>query len=124
MAKRQFKDKYKPPKGYIPIPVIVIDSEAYIKLKPAIRALLIDIARNAWPYSKRNGHLVYTAAQAKKRMGISKNSFTKYITELIQSGFLELTEEQYSYTLGKAREYQITFYPTSTREPKNTFLNI
>lgn len=108
---KQFKHKG----GFIMIPKIVFESEAYKDLSPIARCILFEIKNLFLP--SRNGRIVLSQKQVMERTGVkSTQTITKYFKQLETNGFIERCYEG-DWTIGKAREWRITFESCDGREP-------
>lgn len=97
----------------------LLNSPAYLDLKPAPRALLIEFLRIYRP--SRNGQLTIDTATAQHRINSSEKVTDRAFYELAEHGFIKLTKH-HSWTTKKGREWAITFHPVNDHEPTNDYL--
>ena len=105
--------KYK--QGVIGFPREVIRSDAFLKLKPAAKALMM-ILQDVWRPHEPNVH--FSVRRAGDRLNVSKNSAAVAFKELLQAGFIVCAEES-DWLNGKARVWRLTWVPIKGKEPTN-----
>lgn len=98
----------------------LLESPAYIDLKPPARALLIEFLRIHRP--SRNGSLSISTRHATYRLNVSEPTALKAFEELASHGFIRLTNNE-SWMERKAREWSLTMLPVGNHEPRNDWMN-
>jgi len=101
-------------KGFNRMCRVMFDSPAYRDLSLAARALLDEFTHIYRP--ERNGALSISTKNAARQLNCNERTAIKAFQELIEHGFLMLTEGHY-WQQRKAREWRLTFEPCNNREP-------
>ncbi|MBT3990524.1 MAG: hypothetical protein HOE97_08400 [Rhodospirillaceae bacterium] len=115
MSKKIGGSKFKRQSNHIRIHYEWFDSPAYRSLSLTARCLLNEFLYVYRP--SRNGHLVVSVETAAKRLNKSEETCRNAYYELMETGFLVLSEEA-RYINGRAREFRLTIYPSNNgREP-------
>ncbi len=97
----------------------LLDSAAYLDLKPPARALLIEFLRIHRP--SRNGRLSISTREATDRLNVSEPTAMKAFSELAEHGFIRLTSDE-SWQERKAREWELTMLQVNNHEPRNDWM--
>jgi hypothetical protein len=98
----------------------VLNSPAYLDLKPPARALLFEFLLIYRP--DRNGALSITTRRATERLNITEPPVLKAFDELAAHGFIRLINHE-NWMERKAREWELTICPCNGREPRNDWRN-
>lgn len=101
-------------KGFNRMCRVMFDSPAYRDLSLSARVLLDEFMHLYRP--DRNGTLSISTKNAAKRLNCAEKTAMKAFPELVEHGFLALTEGHY-WQQRKAREWRLTFEPCHGREP-------
>lgn len=101
------------------MPRRVFKSDEYVLLSVTARSLLDELQSLHMP--GRNGRIVFSNDNAKKRLRKSESTITKAYKELQDKGFIILCED-YNYVAGKAREWRLTYEPYRGREPTDDWM--
>ena len=97
----------------------LLNSAAYLDLKPPARALLIEFGRIYRP--SRNGRLSISTRDATTRLNVTEPVALKAFADLASHGFIRLKNHE-SWAERKAREWELTMYGVDGREPANDWL--
>ena len=97
----------------------ILNSPAYLDLKPPARALLIEFLRIHRP--TRNGRLSISTREATERLNVTEPVALRAFEELAEHGFLRLTNLE-SWQERKAREWELTMLSVNNREPRNDWM--
>lgn len=97
----------------------LLDSPAYLDLKPPARALLIEFLRIYRP--NRNGRLSISTRDAVTRLNVSEPTAIKAFEELATHGFIRLKNHE-NWMERKAREWELTMLQVNNREPSNDWM--
>ena len=97
----------------------VLNSAAYLDLRPPARALLIEFCRIHRP--SRNGRLSISTREATTRLNVTEPVALKAFADLASHGFIRLKNLE-SWTERKAREWELTMFSVDGREPANDWL--
>ena len=98
----------------------LLNSAAYLDLKPPARALLIEFGRIYRP--SRNGRLSISTREATTRLNVTEPVALKAFADLASHGFIRLKNLE-SWTERKAREWELTMFSVDGREPANDWLS-
>lgn len=98
----------------------LLESPAYLDLKPPARALLIEFLRIHRP--SRNGRLSISTRDAAERVNTTEPTVLKAFEELATHGFIRLTNHE-NWMERKAREWSLTMLPVGNHEPRNDWMN-
>jgi len=113
--------QHKRPNGYIHKWEQILSSPAYRDLKPAARCLLEEFQRIYRP--GRNGKLSISTKRAAELINISEPTASKAFYELVEHGFLVLTEG-HLWQERRAREWRLTFeLGANNREPTDEWMD-
>lgn len=96
-----------------------IESPAYRDLSSTARSLLIEFLNIYRP--GRNVSLVISTRQASDRLSVSENTGIKAFHELVEHGFLCLTNHD-NWTQRKAREFELTVREMKDNTPKDNWM--
>lgn len=105
---------------YVQIYDDVLNSPAYLDLKPPARALLIEFCRIHRP--SRNGALSISTREAVDRLNVTEPVALRAFAELTEHGFIRLTNHE-NWQERKAREWELTICACNGREPRNDWRN-
>jgi hypothetical protein len=94
------------------------NSSAFRDLTPVAVCLLLEFLNVYYP--SRNGRLSISTRDASKKIGVSENTCIKAFHDLVEHGFLILTNH-HNWTQGKAREFELTVKPLEGRVAKNSW---
>ena len=119
MAKKPYS-KGGSTESHIRITDDVLNSPAYLDLKPTARALLIEFVRICRP--DRNGALSISTRAATERLNVTEPTAMKAFEELAEHGFIRLTNNE-SWMERKAREWELSIKGVRNREPTNYWRN-
>ncbi|KFG94408.1 hypothetical protein GQ56_0126495 [Burkholderia paludis] len=72
--------------GFVPIPWMVLDSQAYLDLSHPAKALLLEIARQF--HGDDNGRMIVTIAHLKPRGWTSNDTIQRAKQELLDAGLI------------------------------------
>ena len=97
----------------------VLNSSAYLDLKPPARALLIEFHRIYRP--SRNGRLSISIREAEKRLRITEPVVLKAFEDLAEHGFIRLINHE-NWQERLAREWELTMLPVNNHEPRNDWM--
>lgn len=97
----------------------ILNSPAYLDLKPPARALLIEFLRIHRP--TRNGRLSISTRDATERLNVTEPVAMRAFEDLASHGFLRLTRLE-SWQERKAREWELTMLSVNNREPRNDWM--
>jgi hypothetical protein len=97
----------------------LLDSPAYLDLKPPARALLIEFLRIYRPF--RNGRLSISTRDAVTRLNVSEPTAIKAFEELATHGFIRLRNHE-NWMERKAREWELTMLQVNNHEPRNDWM--
>ncbi|MDX9989013.1 hypothetical protein [Thiothrix unzii] len=97
----------------------LLDSPAYLDLKPPARALLIEFLRIYRP--SINGRLSISTREATERLNVTEPVALKAYYELAEHGFIRLKNHE-SWIDRKAREWELTMLPVNNHEPRNDWM--
>lgn len=97
----------------------LLNSPAYLDLKPPARALLVEFLRIHRP--SRNGHLSISTREAAARTNVTEPTVIKAFEELAVHGFIRLTSHE-SWMERKARKWELTILSMNNREPRNDWM--
>lgn len=97
----------------------LLESAAYLDLKPPARALLIEFLRIHRP--NRNGRLSISTRDAMARTNVSEPTAIKAFEELATHGFIRLKNHE-NWMERKAREWELTMLQVNNREPRNDWM--
>ena len=100
----------------------VLSSNAWSSLKPAPRALYIELKRQYNGFN--NGKVFLSQRDASKRLNVGRDTIARYFNELIDVGFLIETQ---GFCLGaeghgKAAHYALTEYPLDEKPATKDFM--
>lgn len=98
----------------------LLNSPAYLDLKPPARALLVEFLRVHRP--SRNGRLSISAREAAERVNVTEPTILKAFEELAEHGFLRLKNHE-NWQERLAREWELTMLSVNDREPRNDWMN-
>lgn len=115
MSKRKQAQVY--PGGFVMLYRHYTNSPAYKDLKPPAKVLLLEFLEICFP-QERNGRLSISVNNAAKKLNISKPTAIKAFTELVEHGFIVLTNGE-RWQERKAREWRLTVMPCNGRQPSN-----
>jgi hypothetical protein len=120
MGKRKGTDwvkKYGRPgdQNYINVYLSIIESEAYLYLRPLEKCLLQEFLVVNYK-TKSNGRLNLSVEATAKRLGVAKNTLMPAYRVLQDHGFIECTTGAFPQER-LARLWRITFLPCNGREP-------
>lgn len=101
-------------KGFNRMCRVMFESPAYRDLSLTSRGLLDEFMHIYRP--ERNGTLSISTMKAAKQLNCNERTAIKAFYELVEHGFLMLTEGHY-WQQRKAREWRLTFEPCNNREP-------
>ena len=101
----------------------LMSSQAWSSLKPAPRALYIELKRLY--NGSNNGRLFLSQRDASQRLNINRSTVSRYFKELIDKGFLVETQ---GHCLGfqgngKAAHYALTELPLNEKPATKEFMN-
>lgn len=116
---RQSEKRARRAGGFASIPNVVLDSDAYEDLRPAARALLLELARLFTP--SRNGRISLDCRRAARRCRCNRATVLTAFRELLEHGFITLERDE-NYIQGKAREWSLTFEMKNGRAPTDLWL--
>lgn len=94
----------------------LLNSPAYLDLRPPARALLIEFLRIHRP--SRNGRLSISTRDAVTRLNVSEPTAIKAFEELATHGFIRLKNHE-NWMERKAREWELTMLSVNNHEPRN-----
>lgn len=97
----------------------LLESAAYLDLKPPARALLVEFLRIHRP--SRNGRLSISTREATERMNVTEPVALKAFLELAEHGFIRLTNSEL-WQERKAREWELTMLSVNNHEPRNDWM--
>lgn len=97
----------------------LLESPAYLDLKPPARALLVEFLRIHRP--SRNGRLSIPTREATDRLNVSEPTAIKAFDELAEHGFIRLTNLE-NWQERKAREWSLTMLHVGSHEPRNDWM--
>jgi hypothetical protein len=97
----------------------LLNSAAYLDLKPPARALLIEFLRIHRP--SRNGRLSISTRDAMARINVSEPTAIKAFEELATHGFIRLKNHE-NWMERKAREWELTMLQVNNHEPRNNWM--
>lgn len=102
-----------------------LDSDAWRRLTPNARCVYVALKRNY--VGDNNGTISFSARQAGAAIGASHHTGNRAITELIDAGFVEVTEESnFNRKVKVARSYLLTEVPDDrpgrSRAPSKAFM--
>jgi hypothetical protein len=121
MASKLNQSHFKRDSSFFQVHADWFDSTAYRNLSLTARCLLEEFMFVYLP--GRNGHLVLSVEQAAVRLNTSEETARKAYHELMEKGFLVLSEEA-NYLNGRAREFRLTVFPSNNgREPSDDWKN-
>ena len=112
--KKTLHKRFTHPGGFIGLPKVVFESEAYRNLTLVARCLLDELQGIYLP--QRNGRLVLSVATASQRLNASYKPVSRAFAELVEHGFIECTKGS-NWKDGKTREWRVTYEPCEGREP-------
>lgn len=92
--------------GFVAIPWVVLDSQAYLGLSHPARSLLLEIARQDTRSS--NGRLLLSSKRLANRGWTSNDTLHRAKAELLQAGLIYETVK--GYRPNKASWYAVTWY--------------
>lgn len=98
----------------------LLESQAYLDLKPPARALLVEFLHIYRPL--RNGRLSISTSDAAKRINVTEPTAIKAFEELATHGFIRLTSTE-NWMERRARKWELTMQPLNNREPRNDWMN-
>ncbi len=104
---------------YVAINDDVLNSPAYLDLKPPARALLVEFLRIHRP--TRNGRLSISTRESTTRLNVTEPTALKAFAELAEHGFIRLTNNE-SWQERKAREWELTMLPVNNHEPRHDWM--
>jgi hypothetical protein len=119
MAKKPYS-KSGSIESHIRITDDVLNSSAYLDLKPTARALLIEFVRICRP--DRNGALSISTRTATERLNVTEPTAIKAFEELATHGFIRLKNHE-NWMERKAREWELSIKGVGSREPTNYWRN-
>ncbi len=94
---------------HIQLPHFMLDTAAWLSLSSKARSAFIEVAKIY--DGSNNGHLAASSRTIGDRMGVSKNTAARALDELVEKGFLEITEDSaFSRKNKRAREYRLTLH--------------
>lgn len=111
--------KSDPKEHHIRLYVAVLNSPAYLDLKPVARALLVEFARICHP--TKNGRLSIPTREAVTRLNVTEPTAIKAFEELATHGFIRLKNHE-NWMERKAREWELTIKPVGNHEPRNDWM--
>lgn len=99
-----------------------MNSEAWGSLKPAPRALYLELKRLY--NGKNNGRIFLSQRDASKKLNIGRDTVSRYFSELINRGFLFETSGHClgSEGYGKATQYALTELPLNEKPATKEFM--
>lgn len=117
MPKPRLKGKRSLSGRHVQLPEYLQASEAWATMKPAPRALYIEIKRRF--NGSNNGKLFLSVRDAAKAINVSKNTVGQYFTELEKRGFIHKVQGGYLGPNGKgqAAVWAIDEEPTQDGQP-------
>jgi hypothetical protein len=104
---------------YVKIYDDILNSPAYLDLKPPARALLIEFLRICRP--SRNGRLSISTREAQKRLRVTEPVALKAFDELAAHGFIRLINHE-NWQERLAREWELTMISMNNHEPRNDWM--
>lgn len=99
-------DTDRQPGGFVAIPWVVLDSQAYLGLRHPARALLLEIARQ--DVRNSNGRLLLSSKHLAKRGWKSNDTIHRAKLELLDAGLIYETVK--GHRPNKASWYAVTWY--------------
>jgi hypothetical protein len=99
-------DTDRQPGGFVAIPWVVLDSQAYLGLSHPARALLLEIARQ--DVRNSNGRLLLSSKHLAKRGWKSNDTIHRAKSELLDAGLIYETVK--GHRPNKASWYAVTWY--------------
>ena len=105
-AKRNGRSKYK---SFVMLERYMLNSEAYLSLHVAARALIPEFGRIY--NGTNNGSIGMGRLTVEKRLHCGKRVAERALNELLDRGFLEITYKG-MFTIRRATEYRLTWLPT------------
>jgi hypothetical protein len=99
-------DTDREPGGFVAIPWVVLDSQAYLGLSHPARALLLEIARQ--DVRSSNGRLLLSSKHLAKRGWKSNDTIHRAKSELLDAGLIYETVK--GHRPNKASWYAVTWY--------------
>ena len=97
----------------------LLNSPAYLDLKPPARALLVEFLRIHRP--SLNGNLSISTRDATVRLNVTEPVASKAFVELASHGFIRLKHHEL-WQERKARKWELTMLPVNNREPRNDWM--
>lgn len=109
MSRRKRYDSGRMAGGFVAMPWVVLDSEAYKQLSHQARSLLFEFARQIDPKGGQNGQLLATGKYLRKRgWSTSNDTITKAKRELLEGGFIY--ETVMGHRPNRASWYAVTWH--------------
>ncbi|EIJ34524.1 hypothetical protein [Thiothrix nivea] len=101
------------------LPNSLLNSPAYLDLKPPARALLVEFLRIYRP--SRNGELSISLRTATERLNVTEPVAMNAFVELAEHGFIRLRNLE-SWQERKARQWELTMHKVGNREAWNDWM--
>lgn len=119
MPRKPVYNKYKHEGGFIGLPKRVFTSHAYRQLSPVARCILDELQHRYLP--NRNGRIGFSISNACDALNVSQKPVSRGFNELIKYGFIRMMADA-DYSIGKTREWRLTFQPFNGREPTDEWM--
>ena len=120
--KRAYKKHKRGAPQFVMLYNWMIDSEAWLDLKPQPRALYLLIKRRF--NGSNNGEIYLSHREAAKLLNMHRNSIGTYFDVLIEHGFLKQTTRPHlgPSGVGQAAKWELTELPVNNRPATKEFM--
>ena len=106
---------------FIQINHYLLSSPAWLSLKPAARAVYLELAARF--DGSNNGEIALSIRDAARRCNIAKDTAAKALNELIEKGLIAVvTPGAFDYKLRHATEYRLTDHKDGNKLPTKDFM--